>query len=154
MADDTREDPPAGLSEREYLVAQEMIFGGKPTPIGAKLKLSRQVVWEIMQRPHVQRYVKDSVEHVKHGNQRLITSAVGTAIATLVEVCTDKRANAQVRVSAAGHLVRSGLTQRHEVSGPDGAPVQTTMQSDPTVLEGMSEEELVVARKLMERLVR
>jgi DNA-binding CsgD family transcriptional regulator len=128
MADPTGPDLPVGLNEREYAIAQEMIFGAKPTPIAAKLNLTRQTVWEVMQRPHVRQYVDANIEHVRLGNLRLITSAVGTAIATLVEICSDKTAAKPVRVSAAGHLVRAGIIQRHEISGPEGAPipVQTT----------------------------
>lgn len=154
MSDErTAPDPVDGLTERERLVANEMLFSDSSAAIGKNLGLAKQTVWDIMQRPHVRSYVAGLVEHVRAANQRLITSAVGKAITTLVEVCDDKDATKQVRVNAASALLRSGLTQRHEVSGPNGAPVQT-MQIDPTALEGLSEEELVVARKVMAGLVR
>ena len=154
---DTKTDneaPPAGLTEREYAIAQEMVFGGKPQSIASKLNLNRSSVWDAMQRQHVQEYVRRVQREIQDANARLIVSSVGVAISTLAEIASDRRKPDAVRVSAAGHLLRSGLAQRHEVSGPNGAPVQTTMQIDPAALEGLTEEELVVARKLMEGLVR
>jgi len=151
MADPTGPDLPAGLTEREYLIAQEMIFGAKPTPIAAKLNLTRQTVWEVMQKEHVKRYVADNIEHVRLGNLRLITSAVGTAISTLVEICADKTAAKPVRVSAAGHLVRAGITQRHEVTGPNGGPVQS-VQLDPEKIANMDPEQLRALREALVKL--
>jgi DNA-binding CsgD family transcriptional regulator len=128
MADPNDDKPPAGLSEREYAIAQEMVFGGKPQSIAVKLNLNRSSVWEAMHRPHVIEYVQRVQREVREANERLIVSSVGVAIATLAEIASDRRKPDSVRVSAAGHLLRSGLAQRHEVSGPEGAPipVQTT----------------------------
>ena len=123
MADPTDLDLPGGLSETEYAVALEMIFGGKTKTIAEKLNISRSTVWEVMKRPHVRQYVDANVEYVRAGNMRLITSSVGVAISTLVEICTDRQAAKPVRVQAAGHLLRAGITQRHEITGPEGTPI-------------------------------
>lgn len=119
---------PDALDDQELLVCELLLFETPFREIGRKLGISHTTAWEISKRPKVSAYVERVRAAMGDMLQRKARAVAGEAIDTLREIMQDTKAPHGARVAAAGHALRAGVIQRHEVSGPEGAPipVQTT----------------------------
>lgn len=153
MADDLPEIPD-GLTEREHTAAVMRMEHSKLSEIGARLGLSESRVCRILQKPHVVAFIRGTRAEAAAAAKMRAVKAADAAVVTLIEIMRNPKAPFAARVSAAKSILNIALPEQIELSGPEGAPVQTSTQIDAAALEGLGEEDLVQARALLGRIVR
>lgn len=153
MADDLPEIPD-GLTEREHTAAVMRMDHAKLADIGARIGLSESRVCRILQQPHVKAFIRATRSEAAAAAKMRAVKAADAAVVTLIEIMRNPKAPFAARVSAAKAILGMALPEQIEVSGPDGAPMQTTTQIDAFALEGLSEDELVQARAVLAKIAR
>lgn len=152
MADEP--EIPDGLTEREHTIAVMRMEHTKLADIGARVGLSESRVCRILQQPNVAAFIRATRSEAAAAAKMRAVKAADAAVVTLIEIMRNPKAPFAARVSAAKSILNIALPEQIEVSGPDGAPVQTSTQIDPAALEGLSEEDLVAARGLLSKIAR
>lgn len=141
------------LDKNQLATANCMLDSMTTREIAAKLGVSTGTAFNWTKDPEVVAYVQAVRAETAEQAADLRVRGALIGLRTLIDVATNRKNAPSPRVAAAGKLVDVCMPRRHEVSGPNGAPVQT-MQIDPAALEGLSEEDLVQARALLGRLIR
>jgi len=139
------------LTKEQLATANCMLDSMTTREIAAKLGISNGSAFNWTKDPDVVAYVQavraETAEQVAH--LRVKSAMIG--MRTLIEIATNKKYAPSPRATAAGKLVDVCISRRHEVTGPNGGPVQS-VQIDPEKLANMSEAELRVLREALVKL--
>ncbi len=114
------------LNAEELAVVEDRLAGKELRVIGAARGKSLQAIWRMLQREHVAAFMARHEADVVSSMRTRLRRGADAGWATLMRVARGGEGiEVRDQVSAAKALLAAGIPKQVEISGQNGAPVQT-----------------------------